>query len=193
VKATPRFSGHYQPTFPPIWDFITCDCRKRAAQAELALDHGVRGFCYYHYWFNGRRILERPMNDVLKSGEPDSPFCICWANENWNRTWDGLDAHLLLEQRYSAADYLAHICSPIPVFSDRRYIRVDDRPLVLVYRAPQLSEPHKQGLHTRAFVSAGRGVFVQLVEAARVVKMAIARRADRFNTRRISHIREADQ
>ncbi|MGA7226486.1 MAG: glycoside hydrolase family 99-like domain-containing protein [Candidatus Acidiferrales bacterium] len=144
VNATPRFSGHYQPHLPADLGFYDLRVPEtRAAQAELAVDHGIHGFCYYHYWFNGRRILERPMNDVWKSGEPDFPFCICWANENWTRRWDGLDAHLLLEQRYSASDDLAHIRSLIPVFSDRRYIRVDDRPLFLVYRASQLPEPQK--------------------------------------------------
>ncbi len=81
----------------------------RDAQAALAREHGIHGFCYYHYWFNGRRLLERPFNEVLNSGSPDFPFCLCWANENWTRAWDGLEREVLIGQRYCPEDDLAHI------------------------------------------------------------------------------------
>jgi lipopolysaccharide biosynthesis protein len=115
----------------------------RAAQAELAANYGIHGFCYYHYWFNGLRVLERPVNEIWQSGEPDFPFCLCWANENWTRQWDGQKAQVLLEQKYGPADDAAHIRSLIPIFLDRRYIRVLDRPLFLVYRARQIPSPEK--------------------------------------------------
>jgi lipopolysaccharide biosynthesis protein len=142
VKATPRFAGHYQPQLPTDLGFYDLRVPEaRAAQAELARSYGIHGFCYYHYWFLGRQVLERPVNEVGKSGEPNFPFCLCWANENWTRRWDGLDDEVLLEQRYSPKDDLAHIRSLIPMFLDPRYIRVGDRPVFLVYRASHLPEP----------------------------------------------------
>ena len=144
VGARPLFPGHYQPHLPADLGFYDLRLSEaRAAQAELAASYGIFGFCFYHYWFNGRQVLERPVNEVWKSGEPDFPFCLCWANENWTRQWDGLNSHVLLEQRYSAADDLSHIRSLIPLFLDRRYIRIADRPLFLVYRTSRLPEPEK--------------------------------------------------
>ena len=144
VKAAPRFPGHYQPHLPADLGFYDLRLPEtRAAQAELAASYGIHGFCYYHYWFHGRQVLERPVDEIWKSGEPQFPFCLCWANENWTRQWDGLEDQVLLEQRYSPADDLAHIRSLIPMFSDPRYICVGDRPLFLVYRASRLPEPEK--------------------------------------------------
>lgn len=142
AKAKPLFPGHYQPHLPADLGFYDLRLPEvREAQAELARQHGIHGFCYYHYWFNGRRILERPFNEVLVSGKPDFPFCLCWANENWTRTWDGGDKHVLLEQNYSDEDDLAHIQSLIPAFKDPRYIRIDGKPLFLVYRTELLPDP----------------------------------------------------
>jgi O-antigen biosynthesis protein len=144
VKAAPRFSGHYQPQLPADLGFYDLRVPKtRAAQAEMAANYGIYVFCYYHYWFHGRRVLERPVNEIWKSGEPDFPFCLCWANENWTRRWDGAQDQVLLEQRYSPEDDLAHIRSLLPMFLDPRYIRVGDRPLFLVYHASHLPEPAK--------------------------------------------------
>ncbi len=170
ARSKPLFPGHYQPQLPADLGFYDLRLpQTRAAQAALAATYGIYGFCYYHYWFNGRRILEHPMNEVWKSGEPDFPFCVCWANENWTRRWDGLDTHLLLEQRYSASDDLAHIRSLIPLFSDRRYIRVRNRPLFLVYRASQLPQPEKTtDLWRREAERAGlEGLFLVRVESFR--------------------------
>lgn len=142
TKARPLFPGHYQPHFPADLGFYDLRLPEvREAQADMAREHGIHGFCYYHYWFNGRRILERPFNEVLASGKPDLPFCLCWANENWTRVWDGGSRHVLLEQRYGPEDDLAHIESLIPAFRDPRYIRVDGRPLFLVYRTELLPDP----------------------------------------------------
>lgn len=144
AKAKPLFPGHYQPHLPADLGFYDLRLPEvREAQAELARQHGIHGFCYYHYWFNGRRILERPFNEVLESGKPDLPFCLCWANENWTRVWDGGERNVLLEQHYSFEDDLAHIRSLIPAFKDPRYIRIDGKPLFLVYRTELLPDPAK--------------------------------------------------
>jgi len=135
VRALPLFPGHYQPHLPTDLGFYDLRLPEtREAQAALARQYGIDGFCYYHYWFNGRRILERPFNEVLASGRPDFPFCLCWANENWTRIWDGGERNVLLEQKYSHEDDRAHIQSLLPTFKDPRYIRVNGKPLFLVYR-----------------------------------------------------------
>lgn len=139
VKTKPLFRGHYQPHLPA--DLGYYDLRlpeTRVAQAELAREHGIHGFCYYHYWFHGRRLLERPFQEVLDSGRPDFPFCLCWANENWSRNWDGGHDEVLVRQEYSEADDRRHVEWLLRAFEDPRYLRVDGRPLFLVYRAKQL-------------------------------------------------------
>lgn len=142
AKARPLFPGHYQPHLPADLGFYDLRLPEvREAQAQLAQKHGIHGFCYYHYWFNSRRILEHPFNEVLASGKPDFPFCLCWANENWTRAWDGGDREILLEQKYSHEDDLAHIQSLIPTFRDERYIRINGKPLFLVYRTELLPNP----------------------------------------------------
>lgn len=113
------------------------------AQADLAKAYGIHGFCYYHYWFTGKRLLERPFNDVLASGEPDLPFCLCWANENWTPRWDGQDSHVLAEQLYSVENDQRHLQALAPAFQDPRYIRVDNKPLFPVYRANKIPNPKR--------------------------------------------------
>jgi lipopolysaccharide biosynthesis protein len=168
VKARPLFPGHYQPHLPSDLGFYDLRLPEaRDAQAQLAASYGIHGFCYYHYWFHGRQVLERPVNEVLKSGEPDFPFCLCWANENWTRRWDGTENHLLLEQRYSDADDLAHIRALMPFFLDPRYIRVMDRPFFAVYLASKLPEPERTtDLWRREAERAGlKGLFLVRVES----------------------------
>jgi lipopolysaccharide biosynthesis protein len=144
ASAKPLFKGHYQPHIPADLGFY--DLRlpeSRIVQATLARDYGIHGFCYYHYWFNGRRVLERPLNEVLKTGEPDFPFCLCWANENWTRTWDGGSNNVLLQQCYSDDDDYAHIRTLLPALADKRYIRIEGRPLLLIYRTELLPDPKR--------------------------------------------------
>jgi len=141
-KAQPLFPGHHQPQLPAdlgFYDLRLAETRK--AQADLARQHGIHGFCYYHYWFQGKRLLERPFAEVLASGEPDFPFCLCWANEPWSRRWDGSETDVLQPQDYSADDDLAHIKWLLRPLSDPRAIRIDRRPVFIVYRADQLPEP----------------------------------------------------
>jgi len=167
-KAKPLFPGHSQPHQPA--DLGYYDLRlpeARLAQAELAMHYGISGFCYYHYWFTGARILERPVNDIVASGEPDFPFCLCWANENWTRTWDGRSGQVLLGQDYSAADDRQHIEALIPYFADRRYIRVDGRALFLVYRTELMPDPQSTAeIWRKAAQQAGLGdLFLVRVES----------------------------
>lgn len=151
IRARPLFTGHYQPHIPADLGFYDLRlAESRAAQVALASLHGISGFCYYHYWFNGRRILERPFTEILESGEPDFPFCLCWANENWTRRWDGLDQEILLEQHYSTEDDEQHFLSLLPAFMDSRYIRVADMPVFLVYRISQLPNPAQTAERWRA-------------------------------------------
>jgi len=142
VKAKPLFPGHYQPHLPADLGFYDLRVPEvRAAQAQLAREYGIHGFCYYHYWFNGRPVLGRPFSEVLASGKPELPFCLCWANENWTRAWDGKERQVLLRQEYSLDDDRAHIRALIPAFRDPRYIRVDGKPLFLVYRTEHMPGP----------------------------------------------------
>lgn len=141
-KAEPLFPNHYQPHRPADLGFYDLRLPEvRQAQADLAKAYGIHGFCYYHYWFTGKRLLERPFNEVLASGEPDFPFCLCWANENWTRRWDGLDKEILAEQIYSQDDDLLHMQYLAQAFQDPRYIRIDGKPLFLVYKASQIPNP----------------------------------------------------
>ena len=142
TRAEPLFPGHYQPHIPAdlgFYDLRLPEIRKQ--QAELARAHGIGAFCYYHYWFGGRRLLERPFEDVLRSGEPDFPFCLCWANEPWSRRWDGGEHDVLQPQVYSEEDDLAHIRWLLPALSDRRAVKVDGKPVFIVYQAKELPDP----------------------------------------------------
>jgi len=139
VRGEPLFPGHYQPRLPRDLGFYDLRVPEvRQQQAALASAHGIDGFCYYHYWFDGRRVLERPFDEVLASGEPDLPFALCWANENWTRRWDGRSQDVLIQQKYSPDDDDRHFDALLPAFTDERYIRIDGRPLFLVYRASKL-------------------------------------------------------
>jgi hypothetical protein len=144
TTAKPVFPGHYQPHLPADLGFYDLRLAEvREAQARLAQEHGIYGFCYYYYYFNGKRLLNRPLDENLASGKPDFPFCICWANENWTRRWDGNDAHILIEQIHSHEDDVNFIQQLIPVLQDKRYIRVNNKLLALVYRVDRMPEPCK--------------------------------------------------
>jgi lipopolysaccharide biosynthesis protein len=139
ARARPIFRGHRQPRLPTDLGFYDLRLPEaRAAQAELAAAYGLHGFCYYHYWFNGRRLLERPFNEVLASGEPGFPFCLCWANESWTRRWLGEDREILLAQTYGDDDDARHAEWLAEAFSDPRYIRMNGKPIFLVYRPADL-------------------------------------------------------
>lgn len=138
-KAKPLFRGHEQPKVPAdlgYYDLRLPDVRK--AQAELARQYGIEGFCYWHYWFgNGRKLLDRPFHEVLCSGEPDFPFCLAWANHSWKKKlWnpDGKGDEILIEQNYLGdEDYIAHFYDVLPAFKDPRYITIDSKPVFFVF------------------------------------------------------------
>lgn len=142
AKARPLFPGHYQPHVPADLGFYDLRVPEtRAHQAEMARAHGIEAFCYYHYWFGGRRILNRPFDEVLASGEPDFPFCLCWANESWSGVWHGAPKKVLIEQTYPGeADHRAHFATVLPAFRDPRYVRVQGKPLFLIYRPKELPD-----------------------------------------------------
>ena len=144
VQARPRFAGHEQPHLPADLGFY--DLRipdVRAAQADLARQAGLHGFCYYHYWFKGQRLLHRPLDDLLASGQPDFPFMLAWANENWTRAWDGGDREVLLAQSYSDDDTMAHARHLAPIFADHRYIRIAGKPVFAIYNADEIPCPRR--------------------------------------------------
>lgn len=137
-KAKPLFKGHYQPRVPAdlgYYDLRVPETRK--AQADMAREYGVEGFCYWHYWFgNGKRLIERPFDEVLSSGEPDFPFCLAWANETWKGFAHGMtNRNILIEQLYPGVDdYTAHFYEVLPAFKDNRYIKVEGKPLFMIYK-----------------------------------------------------------
>ena len=142
ARADPLFRGHDQPHLPGDLGFYDLRLAEtRGAQVDLAARYGVDAFCYFHYWFDGHRLLERPFDAVLRSGEPRHPFLLCWANENWTRVWDGKSAEMLMQQTYSHEDDLRHVRALAEAFADPRYLRIDGRPVFLVYRPLHLPEP----------------------------------------------------
>lgn len=136
TKAKKLFPGHHQPNLPADLGFYDLRVPEvRNQQAALAKEYGIEGFCYYHYWFGGRRIIERPFNEVLSTGDPDFPFCLCWANETWSGIWHGNPKKILIEQTYPGLhDHQAHFNALLPAFRDSRYITADGKPVFLVYR-----------------------------------------------------------
>jgi hypothetical protein len=138
TRAKPLFRDHYQPQLPSELGFYDLRIPEaREAQAALAREYGIEGFCYWHYWFAGDRLLERPFQEVLESGKPDFPFCLGWANENWNGLLfaGGDEKKLLKEQTYPGRpDHKRHFDYLLKAFRDHRYIRVDGKPLIVIYR-----------------------------------------------------------
>lgn len=146
-KAKPLFHGHYQPRVPAdlgYYDLRLPETRK--AQADMAKQFGVEGFCYWHYWFgNGKRLLERPFNEVLSSGEPDFPFCLGWANHSWKGLSCGVKGKkVLIEQTYGGiSDFTNHFYEVLPAFLDKRYVKVDNKPLFLIFCPFDLPDVHE--------------------------------------------------
>lgn len=145
AKAKPLYKGHYQPHLPADLGFYDLRVPEvREQQAELAREAGIEGFCYWHYWFAGKQLLERPFNEVLTSGKPNFPFCLAWANQTWTGVWHGAPGRMLVEQTYPGKeDHIKHFYSMLPAFLDERYIKVDEKPLLVIYKPSDLPDPLK--------------------------------------------------
>ena len=147
VQARPLFRGHYQPRIPADLGFYDLRLPEvREQQAALAREAGIEGFCYYHYWFGGgKQLLERPFNEVLQSGHPDFPFCLCWANHDWtNKTWKTGSSlkqdSMIMQMHYSFEDHEAHFKALLPAFRDQRYIKVDGKILFGIWAPRKFPE-----------------------------------------------------
>jgi len=143
AKATALFEGHYQPHVPADLGFYDLRLPEaRAGQAALAAQYGINAFLYWHYWFgNGKRLLERPVQDIVRSGQPDFPFCLGWANQTWSGIWHGAPDRVLIRQDYPGEhDFRAHFEALLPAFADRRYFKVEGRNLFLVYNPSGLPD-----------------------------------------------------
>ncbi|MDR2212292.1 MAG: glycoside hydrolase family 99-like domain-containing protein [Pseudomonadales bacterium] len=155
TKAQPLFEDHYQPHLPTDFGFYDLRLREtRREQIRVAKEYGIDGFCYHFYWFSGRRILEKPLEDMLSDPASDMPFCLCWANENWTRRWDAADHEILLEQRYLPNDDHEFIQSVEPYLRDPRYIKIDGKPLLIVYRAQELPDARRSAARWREYCRA---------------------------------------
>ena len=141
TKSSPRFRGHYQPHLPGELGFY--DLRNPEVlyrQAALARRYGLYGFCIHHYWFGGKTLLGTPLQILLKNRDIDIGFCLNWANESWTRAWDGSETSILISQKYSPEDDLTFAVSLEDALADPRYIRVNGRPLLMVYRPEKLPD-----------------------------------------------------
>ncbi len=141
MRGMPRFEGHLQPRIPRDLGFYSLDHGNvLQRQFDMAKQAGIHGFCFYHYWFDGKRVMEKPVERLLADKSLDIPFSILWANENWSRTWDGAEATLLLKQSYNAKDDVAFVDDLARHFKDERYIKIDNRPVFYIYRAGHIPD-----------------------------------------------------
>jgi hypothetical protein len=165
VRAKPLFDGHYQPHLPADFGFYDLRVPEvREAQARAARAHGIDAFCYYHYWFEGRRPLRRVLDDVLRTGSPPMPFCLAWANENWSRHWDASSHEVLLRQRYSDEDDDAHGRFLLETMLHPLYLRVAGRPVLFIYRIQAMPDAPKTLRRWRELWRAGGLDDVQIVK-----------------------------
>lgn len=151
TKARALFWGHNQPQLPADLGYYDLRLKEtKLEQIALAKKYGIHGFCYYHYWFNGKMLLETPLNQVLRDKEIDFPFCLCWANENWTRRWDGKEKEVLIEQNYNKYNLKDHMEWLSNCFKDDRYIKINGNPLFLIYKAEEIPNLKKIILGWRA-------------------------------------------
>lgn len=136
-KSKSLFKNHMQPEIPLDENYYNLlDKNVMVEQSRMARNHGIYGFCYYHYWFNGKLLLEKPLENMLDNKDVDMPFCICWANESWARTWDGQESNVLISQNYEENDIelSSHFDYILNFFKDSRYIKIDNKPMFIIYK-----------------------------------------------------------
>ena len=151
-KALPLYEGHDQPRVPLGGNYYNLlDDNVKIEQAKLAKKYGIFGFCYYHYWFrDGKRLLEKPAEQMLANKAVDIPFCFCWANENWSKNWDGGNREVIMKQDYgNKADWEKHFQYLLPFFRDDRYITVDGKPLFVIYKPEQIIDVYQMTCYWR--------------------------------------------
>jgi lipopolysaccharide biosynthesis protein len=168
TKAIPRFVGHYQPRLPGELGFYNLThAETLTRQSILARRYGIYGFCFHYYWFFGKRLLERPIDLLLSRPDIDLPFCINWANESWTRRWDGYESSILQKQEHSPEDDIAFAESVEPFMRDPRYIRIEGRPLLMLYRPGRLPDAAQTVARWRAhFIKVGLGdPYILMVQA----------------------------
>lgn len=141
-RGLPQFPGHYQPRRPGELGFYDLANKETLLrQIELAKHYGITGFCFHHYWFTGKRLMEKPVDMLMASDDLDMPFCLCWPNESWTRTWDGAENKIICEQKFSPEDDIAFIVDLSRYLKDRRYIRIHGKPVIIIYRPVHFPSP----------------------------------------------------
>jgi len=177
AKAKPLFHGHHQPHLPADLGFYDLRVPEvREAQASLAREAGIEGFCYWHYWFGGKRLLERPFTEVLSSDKPDFPFCLAWANDSWTGAWYGAPDHILQKQTYPGKDdHSAHFKALLPAFQDHRYMQVDGKPLFFLFQPSAFCAQDIELWKTMALSAGLNGLYLTGIvkndeEAARIAR-----------------------
>lgn len=140
-KALPLYEGHIQPMEPLEGYYDLSKVESINHQAELARKYGIYGFVYFHYWYDGRKMLEKPCEILLENPQINTNYCFCWANHSWTRAWDGKEQSVLLKQTYGGKkDWLAHIAYLLPFFKDTRYIKHDNKPLLFIYNSSAIPD-----------------------------------------------------
>ncbi|MFN1862481.1 glycoside hydrolase family 99-like domain-containing protein [Clostridioides difficile] len=136
-RGRPMFKGHYQPHVPGELGYynLVKDEGIQKKQSQLANDYNIYGMCYYYYWFNGKKLLEKPLENLIADKSINTNFCICWANENWCRRWDGLENEILIKQEHNVQSDKRFIYDVLPILKDERYITIDNKPILLVYKS----------------------------------------------------------
>lgn len=141
-KAERQYRDHRQPKEPQYNNYYNMlDHSTRKWQSELAQKYSVYGFCYYHYWFNGKLLMEKPLELLLNDKDIELPFCLCWANEPWTKAWDGGDKKVLMPQKYGGKeDWKNHFRYLLSFFKDERYIKIDNKPVMVLYRTENIDD-----------------------------------------------------
>ena len=148
-KSKPQFIGHNQPEIPYNNNYYNLlDERVQVQQSEMAIKYGINAFCYYHYWFEGKLLLEKPMENMINNENVKIPFCICWANETWARTWDGKEEDILIKQNYNENKeaWKKHFDYLVKFFKDDRYLKHNGMPILLIYK-PHLIQDRMEMLN----------------------------------------------